>query len=209
MSVYGVASHSYHSRIITYSNTNTRTPGTTELTIVGYHEYPEQIYTLLQNLKSGGASICESSHYFLRLVGSFLPTKENPRRPLEALNSAFEELERIESAKKELGWVRGVRARKGSIEQQQQQQQQHSNIIQVRLTKLLTEDRIEHYMKDIKEEFGSTEFIDAYFKAATVCSRATEKKLSMMESENQSSAEDVRIFIRARSARISIISHFH
>ena len=47
-------------------------------------------------------------------------------------------------------------------------------------------------MKDIKEEFGSTEFIDAYFKAATVCSRATEKKLSMMESENQSSAEDVR-----------------
>ena len=37
-----------------------------------------------------------------------------------------------------------------------------------------------------------TEFIDAYFKAATVCSRATEKKLSMMEEQDhQSSAEDV------------------
>ena len=73
---------------------------------MGFHEYPEQVFSLLQNLKSGGASICESSHYILRLVGSFIPTKENPRRPLEALNSAFEELERIESAKKELGWVR-------------------------------------------------------------------------------------------------------
>ena len=103
---------------------------TSEITIVGYHEYPEQIYSLLQSLKSGGAAICESSHYFLRLVGSFIPTDKNPRRPLEALKDAFEELERIESAKKELGWVR--------------------------LTKLLTEDRIEHYMKDIKEEFNST-----------------------------------------------------
>jgi len=48
-------------------------------------------------------------------------------------------------------------------------------------------------MKDIKEEFSSTEFIDAYFKAATVCSRATEeklKKLRLME-DNQSSAEDL------------------
>ena len=156
---------------------------------MGFHEYPEQVFSLLQNLKSGGASICESSHYFLRLVGSFIPTKENPRRPLEALNSAFEELERIESAKKELGWVRGVRAYHKS---QSNNNNTQSNIIQVRLTKLLTEDRIEHYMKDIKEEFGSTEFIDAYFKAATVCSRATEKKLSMMEDQTQSSAEDVR-----------------
>jgi len=79
---------------------------TSELTIVGYHEYPEQIYSLLSMLKSGGAAICEPSQQFLRIVGSFIPSASNPRKPLQALEDAFDELERIESAKKELGWVR-------------------------------------------------------------------------------------------------------
>lgn len=152
------------------SGTRYKVGDRTELTLVGFHEYPEQMYELLRRCREVGASLCDSCQDIISIVGTFRRDGASLSSPLSsrpvALRNALNELAKAEEGKPERGWVP--------------------------LSKLITPEQIEHYQDDIAEEFSSVEFVDAYFAAATVCSNATQAKIDRLKStDTDSSLEDM------------------
>eukprot|EP00939_MAST-03C_sp_MAST-3C-sp1_P001899 g1899.t1 len=124
-----------------------------ELTVVGYHEFPEQTMELLYLLRQEGAQLCDPSKSALGIVRSFYtPVADNN----DALRDALEELEKYEDSKEARGWVS--------------------------LSRICPGEQIQRYQKEIADEFTSKEFFNRFFDAAAVCTKETEMKLSSEKS---------------------------